>query len=145
MAFFSTRLRAVRDGTVPPVSTFAESYAVLDELWNFAGLNRRQPSPERIARFVAFISRQDYIAHHGWHYRGWNGDKANITAWRKEAQDDSSRMEDDQVVQEPRIRLPNEAGLWEGDADRAGVEAGPDPLDDWDTPSGDERLPNGGA
>lgn len=145
VAFFTGRLRQVRAETIEPVATFAEAYAVIDELWNFAALNRRQPSSGRLAAFVSFIMRQDYIARHGWYNRDWVGNLSNAGRKRKEAKHDSSGMEDDQVVQAEGIRRPDEAGLWPGDADRTNVEAGPDPLDDWDAPSRDERLPNNGA
>jgi len=87
VGFFRARLTAVRAGHIEPVTTFAEAYTVLDELWDACGLNRRLPVPDRIARFISFISRQDYIARHGWHHRDWVGPRENSPrfARRKEA------------------------------------------------------------
>jgi len=139
VAFFSGRLRAIREGSVEPVTDFSQAYAVLDELWNFARLNRRIPHPERIAKFVSFISRQDYIAKHGWHHRDWVGDKTNGLR-RKEAQNDSNRMEDHQVVQAEGIRRPDEPGVGQADEVGDSRETGSDPLFDWDAPGGNERV-----
>jgi len=143
VAFFSQRLRAVRDELVQPVGTFSEAYAVLDELWNFAGLNRRQPANERIAAFVSFISRQDYIAKHGWYNRDWVGDPANRR--RKEARNDQGTVGSDPELHLEGIRRPDEAGLGRGDEVGDRVEASDDPLDSWDAPGDPERVPDGGA
>ena len=94
VAFFSARLKAVREGAVEPVGSFVEAYEVLDELWNVAHLNRRQPMPARIAAFVSFIARQDYIARHGWHHRDWIGDPRNRGHRRKETEEPPQEPEE---------------------------------------------------
>jgi hypothetical protein len=141
VAFFQARLRAIRAGDLEPVNTFAEAYAVLDGLWDVCQLNRRNPSPERVARFVAFISRQDYIAKHGWHHRDWVGDRENTT-WskRKEARDDSGRMEPDSVLHPEGVRRSDDPR--DGDQHEVGdsLAAGSDPLDDWPTSDNPERV-----
>ena len=144
VAFFQARLRAIRYGNVEPVRTFSDAYTILDNLWDTCHLNRRLPQAERIAKFVAFITRQDYIAKHGWHYRDWNGDKANIGK-RKEAQNDSSTMEANPAFQAERVLGSVSPELGPGDAMGDSEQAGRDKGEDWFAPDSDERLPNGGA
>jgi hypothetical protein len=119
VGYFSQRLRAIRECHVEPVQTYAEAYAVMDDIWKVSGLNRREPTPPRIAAFVSFISRMDYIARNGWYNRDWVGSKGNTSWYRKEKKDNANPgMGEDQALQDVGVRQPGSAGV--GNPDEVG-------------------------